>query len=153
MSEMCFALRCFRLLLCCILAVRFLPPIQWRSALEEKYTALTGINSFHDFIIAKGSPLVTLKVKGQCYKGLYEVATIRKPDFDKTSTFRPVSYESNAPSLTDQKLQQIKEQYGCYIKADTVGYIRPAFLVPLETVNPVCLAPSVNKNQTFVSCM
>ena len=54
---------------------------------RENYTALTGINSFHDFIIAKSSPLVTLKVKGQCYKGLYEVVTIRKPDFDETSNF------------------------------------------------------------------
>ena len=48
---------------------------------------LHGINSFHDFIIAKGSAMVTLKVKGQCYKGLYEVVTIRKPDFDETSNF------------------------------------------------------------------
>ena len=81
---------------------------QWWSALEEKYTALTGINSFHDLIIAKGSPLVALKVKGQCYKGLYEVATIRKPDFDKTSNFWLVSYESNAPSLTDQSYSSLK---------------------------------------------
>ena len=49
--------------------------------------------------------------------------------------------------LQVQKLQQLKEQYDRYIKADTVGHIRPAFLVPLETVKPVPLAPSVNKTK------
>ena len=120
---------------------------QWRSTLEEKYTALAGINSFHDFIITKSSSLVTLKVRGQCYQGLYEVATVRKSDFDKMSYCRPVSYESNAPSLTDQKLQQLKEQYYRYIKADIVGYIRPAFLGPSETINPILSAASVNKTK------
>ena len=121
--------------------------LQWRSALEEKYIALTGINSFHDFIIAKGSSLVTLKVRGQCYKGLYEAATVRKSDFDNTSDCRPVSYESNAPTLTDQKLKQLKEQYDRYIKTDIIGYIRPAFLVTPETINPVPSASSANRTK------
>ena len=109
--------------------------------------ALTGINSFHDFIIATGPSLVTLKVRGQCYQELYEVATVRKSGFDKASYCRPVSYESNPPSLTDQKLQQLKEQYDRYIKADIAGHIRPAFLVLSETVNPLLSAPSVNKTK------
>ena len=78
---------------------------------------------------------------------MYEVATVRKSDFDKTSNCRPVSYESNPPSLTDQKLQQLKEQYDRYVKADIAGYIRPEFLVPSETVNPLLSAPSVSKTK------
>lgn len=120
---------------------------QWRSTLEEKYIALTGINSFHDFITVKGSSVVTLKVRDHCYKGSYEVANIRKSGFDNTSNCSPVSYEDNAPSLTDQKLRQLTEQYNRYIKADVIGYVRPAFLVSLETTNPAISAPTGNKTK------
>ena len=120
---------------------------KWRSATEENYTALTGINSLHDFIIAKDAS-ITLKVKDHCYKGSYEVANIRKSDFDTTALCRPVSYESSAPRLTDQKLKQLTEQYDRYIKADVVGFIRPAFLVP-SIVNP---PPAPLVNQTKRSC-
>lgn len=119
----------------------------WRSTLEEKYTALTGINSFHDFITVKGSSVVTLKVRDHCYKGSYEVANIRKSGFDNTGNCSPVSYEYNAPSLTDQKLHQLTEQYNHYIKADITGYVRPAFLDLLETINPSISAPPGNKTK------
>lgn len=122
---------------------------QWRSALEEKYIALTGINSLHDFIILKESSVVTLKVRSQCYKGIYEGATIRKSDFDSTVNCNSVSYEFNAPTLTDQKWQQLSEQHNRYIKADVVGYTRPTFLVPLDTPNP---APSKSLKRSCPVC-
>ena len=122
---------------------------QWRSALGEKYTALTGINSLHDFITVKDSSAITLKVRDYCYKGSYEVATIKKSDFDSVALCRPISYESTAPKLTAQKLQQLTEQYDHYIKADITGYIRPTFLASAGIIDP---PPALVVDKTKRSC-
>ena len=106
--------------------------MHWRSALEEKYTALSGITDLHEFVIRKVSSGTELKTRETCYNGSYQITTIRKPNFDDSRDCRPLSYEHDAPQLTSQKLHQLTEQYNRYIKSDLVGYRRPSFLCQSE---------------------
>ena len=105
--------------------------MQWRSVLEEKYSALPGITNLHDFNTSKVAADSVLKYRSACYGGLYQSKPLKKPHCSYECTDIP-SYDLISPSLSDEKFQQLTEQHNRYIKADVDGYVRPSFLCTRE---------------------
>ena len=46
--------------------------MQWRSVLEEKYSALSGITNLHDFNTSKVAADSVIKYRSACYGGSYQ---------------------------------------------------------------------------------
>ena len=105
--------------------------MQWRSVLEEKYSALPGITNLHDFNTSKVAADSVLKYRSACYGGSYQSKPLKKPHCSYECTDIP-SYDLISPSLSDEKFQQLTEQHNRYIKADVDGYVRPSFLCTRE---------------------
>ena len=108
--------------------------MQWRSVLEEKYSALPGITNLHGFIALKDSVSV-LHYRNKCYAGAYTTTSLKKSHTTSVGQCNPSSHEQNPSKLTDEKLRQLVEQHDWYIKADVDGYVRPSFLTTQESQN------------------
>ena len=101
--------------------------LQWQAVLEEKYNPLPGITDLHDFVISKASGHVSLNCRYNCYNGLFQKVSLKKPSASSKSC-NPISHELVVHNLSAEKLKQLIEQYDKFIKSDVDGYIRPSFL-------------------------
>ena len=105
--------------------------MQWRSSIEDKYSALPGITSRHDFIITRKTGTPEIQVRDTCFLGLYNTVSLRKPN-SLNKILSPISHSLSAHKLSEQKLQHLTEQHDRYIKASVDGYVRPSFLLTPE---------------------
>ena len=94
----------------------------WREKVGEKYSNLPGIRDLHDFLtIAVPPNKIVMKVCEKCYSGsLRDSPTKVKKDFISTDSCIPRvrdSYKArgNLRSLTDSKLQHLKQMYANFI--------------------------------------
>lgn len=115
--------------------------LQWRAVLEEKYNALPGITDLHDFVISKVSGHVSLNCRYNCYNGLFQKVSLKKPSASSKSC-NPTSHELVVHNLSAEKLKQLVEQYDKFIKSDVHGYIRPSFLQASEKHQPTSYVDS-----------
>lgn len=53
--------------------------MQWRSVLEQNYSALPGITNSHDFDTSRVHTRVELKYRENCYRGSYQTGSLKKP--------------------------------------------------------------------------
>ena len=94
----------------------------WREKVGEKYSNLPGIRHLHDFLTIAVPPNKTvMKVRENCYSGtLRDSPTKVKKGFLCTDSCIPKvtdSYKAtgNLRSLTDSKLQHLKQMYANFI--------------------------------------
>ena len=84
--------------------------MQWRSVLEEKYSALPGITNLYDFNTSKVADDSVLKYRSACYGGSYQSKPLKKPHCSYECTDIP-SYDLISPSLSDEKFRQLTEEH------------------------------------------
>ena len=102
---------------------------QWRAPIDNKYAAVHGIPLLRDFRVTRES----VQFRHTCYMGSFESAVIKKDEIDGSACI-PDSYESCPGDLTPEKRKQLAEQHDRFIKAAVEGYVRPKFLLPLQSV-------------------
>jgi len=97
----------------------------WKTALEQKYTAIPGITEMHDISVSKlrlGKTTVTQR--RVCCNGEY--TALRKYKYNAEQTLPDISsYEPVV--LSAEKIRQLGEQHRRYIKQDVPHYKIPAF--------------------------
>ena len=78
---------------------------QWRSCLEAKYSAVSGITLLRDFIVTRKP----LKHRDKCYMGPYTSVTLMKAAVEDHAC-NPDSYASCPTPIAAEKLKQLIEQ-------------------------------------------
>lgn len=112
----------------------------WKTALEQKFSAIPGITEMHDIFVSKKSGEVTIEHRRRCFDGEYTTLCNykynSKQPLPSLSPYEPVQ-------LSAEKERQLSEQHRRYIKQDVPHYKLPTFLE--HTQDPVA-APSVHSD-------
>ena len=103
--------------------------LHWRAALTVKYSAVCGITDMRDILVSMKSGKVYASYRKQCFQGDYHLLPNYKFSYYQSlaelQAYEPVK-------LSDEKIQQLRQQNAKYIKQDVPLYQIPPFLAVVE---------------------
>ena len=120
--------------------------LDWRDALQKKYSDLPGVRKLHDFLIVRtGENTVIMKVRAKCHVGAPLVSPLHTVDSLQSAT--PVScYADHPRPLPSDKMEHMRQMYSKYVPLQRW----PTYLAtstPQLQVQPLPLVVSTDSSQ------
>ena len=123
----------------------------WKTALEQKYSAISGITEMHNVLVVRKHGKVVLQDRKLCFGGEYSVLHNRKSNSEH---LLPDLLPYEPVELSAEKFRHLREQHTKYIKQDVPLYEFPTFLQETQaaTLPPITTSKQRKRYCAFPGC-
>ena len=117
----------------------------WRDSLGVKYSDLSGVRKYHDFLVVKTHDRrVAMKVRQNCYSGDWKDSPLRVLDATASGVPETTYSNSHIREISAEKMANMTTMYDRFIPPDR----RPVYLPPLTTSQSTASSSTTSSSVT-----